>query len=138
MTHNLEQCGPLIAVKLYENVLEEVALLLPPMDTLAVIDTAAPYTFIQEGVATSLGYTPDETVQITTASLRSFSSYQYRIWLGLPEWYVLETNVIEVPFKLHSDTRVKCKIGRDILQYGVLTYNGPTNTFSLAFSESQI
>jgi len=56
MTHNLEQCGPLIAVKLYENVLEEVALLLPPMDTLAVIDTAAPYTFIQEGVATSLGY----------------------------------------------------------------------------------
>ena len=56
MTHNLAQYGPLVAVKLYEYVLGEVALLLPPMDTLAVIDTAAPYTFIKEGVATSLGY----------------------------------------------------------------------------------
>jgi hypothetical protein len=56
MTHNLAQYGPLVAVKLYEYVLGEVALLLPPMDTLAVIDTAAPYTFIQEGFATSLGY----------------------------------------------------------------------------------
>jgi hypothetical protein len=133
MIHNLEHCGQPVAVRLYEYVLEEVALLLPPMDTLAVIDTAAPCTFIQEGVATSLGYVPDETVKVTTVSLRSFDSYQYRVWLGLLEWGVLEVSVIEVPFKLHSDTRVKCKIGRDILQLCVLTYNGRGNTFSYDF-----
>jgi hypothetical protein len=78
---------------------------------------------------------PDETVKVTTVSLRSFDSYQYRIWLGLPKWCVSEVSVIEVPFKLHSDTRVKCKIGRDILQHGVLTYNGRDNSFSLDFKE---
>ena len=135
MTYDLEQCGPLIAVELYECALEEVALLLSPMNTLAIIDITAPYTLIQEGVATSLGYTPSEIVKVSPITLRSFHSYRYRIRLGLLERGVFEMSVIEVPLKLHADTRVKCKIGRDILQHGVLTYNGRDNVFSLDFKE---
>jgi hypothetical protein len=133
MTYNLAKCGPLVAVRLYECVLGEVALLLPPMDTLAVIDTSARYTLIQEGVATGLGFNPTRTVSVATASMQVYGGYQYHMWLQFPKSNVLEVSVIEVPFKLHSDTHVKCKIGRDLLQHGVLTYDGRGNNFTFDF-----
>ena len=137
MIEDLTLDGPLVAVSLYEYIFEEVALLMPPMDTLAVIDTAAPYTLLQEGIATSLGFTPIETVNITTVSMRVYESYRYHMWLKFPEGNVLEVSVIEVPYMLHPDARVKCKIGRDILRYGVLLYSGCANPFSFDLKVEQ-
>jgi len=38
-----------------------------------------------------------------------------------------------VPYMIRPSVRIKCVIGRDILQLGVLTYNGRGNTFSFDF-----
>jgi len=105
----------------------------PPIDAFAEINTAAMYTCIQEGVATSLGLEPKDTITITTVTNRAYESYVYRIRLVLPSGKAAETNVVEVPYMFHPSVRIKCIIGRDILQFCVLTYNGRGNTFLFDF-----
>jgi hypothetical protein len=57
-----------------------------------------------------------------------------RIRIAFPEGnMVFEVTAIEVPYMLRPHARIKCLVGRDILQYSTLNYNGPNNTFSLKF-----
>jgi hypothetical protein len=70
---DLMQNGPLVSVKLCAP--EEVESAAPSIDTLAEIDTGVLMTRIQEGVATSLGLEPVETVNITTATAAFYESY---------------------------------------------------------------
>ena len=44
-----------------------------------------------------------------------------------PSWVIVRPHV-----------RIKCLIGRDVLKYGILTYNGFMNTFSLNFSVKDV
>jgi hypothetical protein len=103
----------------------------PPIDTVAAVNTSAMYTYIQEGVATSLGLKPIEPVKITTATRLTYESYMYRIRLLFSDGGAVEVNAVEVPYMMHPLTRIKCLIGRDILQLCVLTYDGRTNTVTL-------
>ena len=128
---DLAQNGPLVAVQLCAP--KEAASTVPPMDTLAEIDTGVLITRIQEGVATSLGLEPDRTVKITTATDAVYESYLYCIRLVFPSGDAFEVNAVEVPYLLRPHARIKCLIGRDVLQYSILTYNGFLNTFSLKF-----
>ena len=124
--------GPVIAVKLW--VPKQVVSTLVPIDTLAVIDTALATTCIQEGVATSLGLQPSGMVTITTATTVMYKTHLFRIRVAFPEGNMsFEVQAAEVPYMLQPYARLKCRIGRDILQFGILNYDGPTNTFSLKF-----
>ena len=132
---DLKQSGPLVAVKLCAP--EAVKRMVPPIDTLAEIDTGVLITRIQEGVATSLGLEPARTVKITTATAAVYEAYLYRIRLVFPSGGAFEVNAVEVPYMMRPYARIKVLIGRDVLQYSILTYNGFVNTFSLAFSQLQ-
>jgi hypothetical protein len=123
--------GPLVAVKLC--VPEAVKSKVPPINTLAEIDTGAPITLIQEGVATSLGLVPEKTVKITATTRYAYESYVFPIRLVFPEGNWFELSAIEVPFILRKPARVKCIIGRDLLSRCILTYNGFSNMFTLKF-----
>jgi hypothetical protein len=92
------------------------------------------FTIIQEGLATTLGLEPVGTVKARKLPLGGCKSYQYLLWVHfLDQGYLVKLGVIEAPRLLHPDNRVKCLIGRDILQFVKLLYNGPDNTFSLSF-----
>jgi hypothetical protein len=130
---NLFQSGPLIAVRLWVPQQMTTIIPSPPMHTLAKIDTASVHTYIQEGVATSLGLKPKDTVTITTMTTRSFESYIYHIRVVFPHGKAVDVLAVEVPYMLHPHARIKCAIGRDILQLGVLIYNGRGNTFLFDF-----
>jgi hypothetical protein len=129
---DLMQNGLLVAVKLCAP--KEVESTVPTIDTLAEIDTGVLITRIQEGVATSLGLEPAGTVKITTATTPAYKAYLYRIRLLFPSGDAFEADAIEVPYMVRPHVRIKCLIGRDILKYSILTYNGYSNTFSLNFS----
>jgi hypothetical protein len=128
---NLAINGPLLGVKLC--VPQQVQAKWPPIDTLAEVNTASIHTYIQEGVATSLGLAPKDTITITTMTSRAYESYVYHIRLVFQQGKAVEVLAIEVPYMLRPHARIKCVIGRDILQFGVLTYNGRGNTFTFDF-----
>lgn len=126
--------GPLIDVKLWvPESTEQEEPAIPPVAVVAEINTGASRTIIQEGVATSLGLEPAGTVQIATITTMVHESYEYRIRLVFSPGCAIEVTVIEAPYVLNPNRRVKCLIGRDILRRGVLHYNGLTNMFSLIF-----
>ncbi len=126
--------GPVVTVKLW--VPRQAETKIEPIDALAEINTAYPQTFIQEGVATSLGLQPANTVKITTATTPIYEAHQFLVRIVFPAanraFEVMATEVPYMPMP-KANGRIKCLIGRDILQYGVLTYDGPANTFSLKF-----
>jgi hypothetical protein len=125
---NLAESGVLIAVQLCAP--SVVSSPLPPIATLAEVNTSALHTYIQEGVATSLGLKPMGPVTITAATKLVYEGYMYRIRLVFPEGGAVEVNAVEVPYMIRSK-RIKCMIGRDILQLCVLTYDGRANAATL-------
>ena len=129
---DLMRNGPLVAVTLCAP--KETESIELPIDTLAEIDTGVLITHIQEGVATSLGLEPAGKVKITTATTPEYETYRYRIRLVFPSGHAFEVDALEVPYMVRPHVRIKCLIGRDVLKYSILTYNGYTNTFSLNFS----
>jgi len=128
--------GPVMPVKLW--VPRQVQSTVEPITTLAEVNTAYPQTFIQEGIATSLGLQPAGTIKVATATKPAIEVYQFLIRIVFPN-QAFEVMAAEIPFMLrpNANGRIKCLIGRDILQYGVLTYNGPANTFALEFRPLQ-
>ncbi len=126
---NLAESGVLIAVQLCAP--SVVGSPLPPIDTLAEVNTSALHTYIQEGVATSLGLTPIEQIKITATTRLVYEGYIYRIRLVFPEVGAVEVNAVEVPYMIRPSKRIKCMIGRDILQLCVLTYDGRANAATL-------
>ncbi len=126
---NLAESGVLIAVRLCAP--SVVSAPPPPIDTMAEVNTSAMHTYIQEGVATSLGLTPMGPVTITAATRLVYEGYMYRIRLVFPEGGAVEVNAVEVPYMIRPSKRIKCMIGRDILQLCVLTYDGRANAATL-------
>src|SRR5258706_14622086 len=99
-----------------------------PIEALAEINTAYPQTFIQEGIGPSLGLTPVGTVKIMTATKVQYEVYQYLVRIAFIDHNrAFEVTAAEVPYMLRpkANGRIKCIIGRDILQFAMLTYNGP-------------
>ena len=129
---DLVASGALVAVNLW--VPRAMHSTIEPVEALAEIDTAIARTCIQEGVATSLGLEPVGTITITTTTAPMYEAHVFRIRLVIPEGNMaFEVNAVEVPYLIRPKVRIKCLIGRDILQHGVLNYDGPANTFSLNF-----
>ena len=107
----------------------------PPLDTLAGINPANAQTLIQEGIATSLGLQPKGAAKVITTTSFGYEVREYVVRLVLPDaGLAFEILVAEIPYMPQTATgRIKCLLGRDILQYGVLTYDGPAKICSLVF-----
>jgi hypothetical protein len=128
--------GPVVTVKLW--VPRQVQSNIEPINALAEINTAYTQTFIQEGIATSLGLQPAGTVKIATATKPLYEVHQFLLRVIFPiDNRAFEVLAAEVPYMLRpkGNGRIKCLIGRDILQYAVLAYDGPARSFLLAFPE---
>jgi hypothetical protein len=128
---SLMTSGALVAVKLC--VPECVKSDVPPISTLAEINTGSIVTIIQEGVATSLGLEPVAKLELPMLTRPKHIGILYRIRLQFPEGSWVETAAMEMPYMVREHARIKCIIGRDILRRGVFVYNGLENTFSINF-----
>ena len=127
---DLVKTGALVAVRLW---VPEVKPGVVPIETMAEINTGLAQTFIQEGVATSLKLEPVGKVTIRTSAALEMEVYLFRLRIVFPaDNLVFSVTAVEVPY-IHQGGRVKCLIGRDILRYTVLTYNGTENKFALEF-----
>src|SRR2546421_3385291 len=115
---DLATSGALVAVKLW--VPRSVQSAREPIETTAEIGTSFACTYIQEGVATSLGLEPTGTVKITSTTKPVSVAQRYLIRLVFPQNNLaFEVQAIEVPYMLRPSVRIKCLIGRDILQHAV-------------------
>src|ERR1051326_1628136 len=122
-TDNLVERGPLVAVELW--VPRHVTTTRDSISTTAEISTAHAYTYIQEGIGTSLGLEPVGTVKITTATTAQYEACLFRIRVNFSDSnMVFEVTAIEVPYMLRPSGRVRCIIGRDILRFCLLHYHG--------------
>jgi hypothetical protein len=122
---------PVVAVKLWVPIGMKSDVL--PIEALAEINIALPHTFIQEGVATSLGLEPSGILTITTATKPKYETHLFKLRVVFPKQVAFEVEAVEIPYMLRPGARIKCLIGRDILQHTILRYDGPSNEFSLVF-----
>jgi predicted aspartyl protease len=133
---NLQQTGPIVEIKIavgsvIEEVLQKNNKNIPtPISTVAMVDTGATCTVIQENTAKSLNLNPVGVTLINTPSSTNVQCYEYLIRLLFPNNVIVETIAIAVPLQ---DQHIQCLIGRDVLRHGVLIYTGYINTFTLSF-----
>ena len=102
----------------------------PYIKVQALFDTGAQSTAISKDVADSLKLTPRGTVRVYTSHSSKVVN-KYDIALEFDSNMHLNTlRVFGVDLQEHS---IDCLIGRDVLQLGVFTYDGPNKTFKLSF-----
>ena len=104
--------------------------MLPLVQALAMIDTGASATVIQQGIAAKLGLNPVGVTQIVTPSHTNVRCYRYIVRLVFPNNVTLESTVIEAPLQ---GQHIQCLIGRNVLAHGLFVYIGYRNLFSLSF-----
>jgi predicted aspartyl protease len=98
----------------------------------ALIDTGAQTTAISQKVVDSLKLVPRGTAKIYTSQSSKIVN-EYDITLEFDtDAYIDTLRVVGADLQDHS---IDCLIGRDVLKYGVFTYNGPKQEFKLSFGE---
>ena len=103
----------------------------PPVTGLALIDTGASNTCIDEEAATDLQLPAIDVVNVSSASHSSTQQNVYPIQIevvGIPI-KVSAARAIGAPLKVQG---LIALIGRDILQHSVFVYNGMTGSFSFS------
>lgn len=105
-----------------------------PMTFVAMIDTGASMMSMSNDVAVELGLTPVDRVSMTGAGgpiPGGVPVYAASLGFGDPSIPGLDAiRVAGIP--LSSSSNFHVLIGRDVLEYLVLTYDGPRGVFSLA------
>lgn len=106
---------------------------IPSVPVTALLDTGASHTVIQSNVFDRLGLESVGSVFFSTPSTTEpIVRLQYLVRLILANGIAFEVEVAEAPL---GGQEVQCLIGRDLLDYTVLTYNGPKNHYTLNFPE---
>ncbi len=101
----------------------------PFASALMLIDTGASGTLVQTSIVTGLGFVSLGTVFLRTPStIEPLARDQYRIRLVLSEDIAFELEVVEAPL---TGQGIQGLLGRDILKFLKLTYDGPQSQFSL-------
>ena len=133
---NLHATGPVTPVKITlsqpaEQAIRRTGGTVPsPIDALAMIDTGASGSVIQEGLADRLGIVPVGVAQIRTAG-HIVQCYEYLVTIAFQNNVTVQNvKVIQAPMQ---GQQIGCLIGRDVLRYGVLIYPGYINQFTLSF-----
>jgi len=133
----LLQRGPVIQVSvtvgqaIAQQVLLQGGTLPPPISGVALIDTGATSTCVDDEAAQRLQLPAIDVVTVASASHSSTSQNVYPIQIevvGLPI-KVEAPKAIGAPLKAQG---LLLLIGRDVLQHALLVYNGPPGTFSLS------
>ena len=103
----------------------------PHIKVKAIIDTGAQSTAVSKKVADFLKLTPRGTIRIYTSQASKVVN-KYDIALEFNASMYLNTlTVFGVDLHDHS---IDCLIGRDVLQFGIFTYDGPNKSFKLSFA----
>lgn len=100
-----------------------------PVKATALIDTGASGTAVQAGLLGPLGLHPVGQTSVTTPTDQTVPCPVYTVLLGMPNGAV-EITVIEAPLQGQN---IQALIGRDVLQYGIFIYQGPSSQFTLSF-----
>jgi len=133
---NLQQIGPVIELLITPSFpfLQEMKIapsVAKTMKILAMIDTGATGTVIQQGIPKQLGINPVGTVLINTPTSTNVLCYRYNLQLILPK--DINISSIVVTETALQGQHIQCLIGRDILEKGVFIYTGYDNSFTLSF-----
>ena len=132
----MQQTGPIVEIKvavgsIIEEVLQKDNKDIPtPVNAVALIDTGATGTVIQENIAKSLNLNPVGVALINTPSSTNVQCYEYLVRLLFPNNVIVETVAITASLQ---EQHIQCLIGRDVLCHGVFIYTGYINTFTLSF-----
>jgi hypothetical protein len=133
---DLRASGPLVEVylsvpaSLEQRLLTDGKPVPAPLKVLALVDTGASATSIQDGWAAKLGLQPVGMVKMTTPTSVGVDCLTYAVRMVLPEGITFETVASEAPLVGQG---FEVLIGRDALAFGVLIYLGKENRFTLAF-----
>jgi len=101
-----------------------------PMKATALLDTGASHSAVRSGLLSTLGLHPVGAITIATPSSNGVQCLTYAVRLTLPQGFI-DTTVSEVPGL--TGQNIDALIGRDVLRYGILIYQGPTSQFTLSF-----
>jgi len=128
--------GPCVQVQIgtarpiAQQLLQQGKTLPPPVSGLALIDTGASATCIDEDAARSLALPVTNVVQVSSASHASSPQNVHPTqieMIGLP--LAIDANAIAAPLAAQG---LIALIGRDVLRHCTLFYNGPAGAISLA------
>jgi len=102
----------------------------PRIKVQALFDTGAQTTAISEKVFSQLKLRPRGTVKVHTSQSDKIVN-EFDIALEFDSnMYLNNLRVFAADLKKFS---IDCLIGRDVLQFGVFTYDGPNKSFRLSF-----
>lgn len=120
-----------VGEQLAEPILQAGGTLPAPVSGLALIDTGATSTCVDQAAAERLGLPAIDVVNVASASQASTQQNVYPIRLevvGLPI-AINAPRAIGAPLEAQG---ILVLLGRDVLQHCVLVYNGTVGSFSLA------
>jgi hypothetical protein len=131
---NLQNIGPIIEVVIFPpqpvfNKLRQEGLVPPDRKLIALIDTGASRSCIDDPIANELGLIARDVVQVQTPS-GSSRQYVYDLGFAMPG---LQTTIIPITAIGANLTNqpYDALIGRDILKSCTLIYNGWDNSYQL-------
>ena len=103
----------------------------PSIKVLALIDTGASSTAISQNVVEKLKLIPRGTAKVYTSNKTAEMRNEFDIALEFDtDSYLPILKVLSANLQDHS---IDCLIGRDVLQYGLLIYNGVEKQVTLSF-----
>ncbi|MBI3576010.1 MAG: retropepsin-like domain-containing protein [Gammaproteobacteria bacterium] len=120
-----------VAQLIAQQLLQQGKVVPQPAPGLALIDTGASTTCIDDAVAQALGLPVTNVVQVASASHASTPQNVHPAqieFIGLP-LAIAAPNAIVAPLAAQG---LIALIGRDVLQHCTLFYNGPAGSISLA------
>lgn len=122
-----------------QKVLGEAGLPIPsPVNGVFLVDTGASHTVVDHSLIQPLGLSPTGTVMCHTPSTggTAVPMYQYDLLIFIPGhgnspgWYLEAVPVTASSFQGQA---IDGLIGRDIIDRGLLVYNGQNGHFTLAY-----
>ena len=124
-----------IAIALHTTILQQLSLQGSPSSKIvtgqALIDTGAGITCIDIDAATQLGAPIIDYLTMTSASHPNNVQPVYPVQLQIPGTPIAINTPRAVGFPL-ANQGIIALIGRDVLQYMILIYNGPGGSISLS------
>ena len=132
---HLHENGPIYPVVITPSFVAIEALRLekkdvPHIKVQALFDTGAQTTAISDKIISFLNLIPRGSAKVyTSQSSKVVNKYDIALEFD-SNMYLNTMRVFRADLQDHS---IDCLIGRDILQFGVFTYDGPKKSFKLAF-----
>lgn len=102
-----------------------------PVTGLALVDTGATTTCVDDTIAQKMGLAPSGTAKLSSASHHATQCLTYPVQLHFPAWNVS----LQAPRAMGvtiASQGIIALVGRDLLQNCVLVYNGADGSFTLA------